>query len=119
MGVYKGQRMLYIRFGKEGRRTCAGERKGQGMTQREQERGPVILTPEDVRRLESYDNGVTGYFYRMLDDLENCIRTGVSQGRFTEEQAREDLQVALWYSFACNNLDEYEYYYKAAQWMPA
>ena len=62
MSVYKGQRMLYIRFGKEERRTCAGERKGQGMTQREQERGPVILTPEDVRRLESYDNGVTGYF---------------------------------------------------------
>lgn len=78
-----------------------------------------ILTPEDIRRLESYDNGATGYFYRMLDDLENCIRTGVSQGRFTEEQAREDLQVALWYSFACNNVDEYEYYYKAAQWMPA
>ena len=50
MSVYKGQRMLYIRFGKEERRTCAGERKGQGMTQREQERGPVILTPEDVRR---------------------------------------------------------------------
>lgn len=89
------------------------------MAQRKEERGPVILTPEDIRRLESYDNGVTGYFYRMLDDLENCIRTGVSQGRFTEEQAREDLQVALWYSFACNNVDEYEYYYKAAQWMPA
>lgn len=89
------------------------------MTQRKEERGPVILTPEDIRRLESYDNGTTGYFYRMLDDLENCIRTGVSQGRFTEEQAREDLQVALWYSFACNNVDEYEYYYRAAQWMPA
>lgn len=89
------------------------------MTQRKEERGPVILTPEDIRRLESYDNGTTGYFYRMLDDLENCIRTGVSQGRFTEEQAREDLETALWYSFACNNVDEYEYYYRAAQWMPA
>ena len=88
------------------------------MTQRKEERGPVILTPEDIRRLESYDNGTTGYFYRMLDDLENCIRTGVSQGRFTEEQAREDLETALWYSFACNNVDEYEYYYRAAQWMP-
>lgn len=89
------------------------------MTQRKEECGPVILTPEDIRRLESYDNGTTGYFYRMLDDLENCIRTGVSQGRFTEEQAREDLETALWYSFACNNVDEYEYYYRAAQWMPA
>lgn len=88
------------------------------MTQRKEECGPVILTPEDIRRLESYDNGTTGYFYRMLDDLENCIRTGVSQGRFTEEQAREDLETALWYSFACNNVDEYEYYYRAAQWMP-
>lgn len=93
------------------------------MTKLERESGgrekAAILTPEDIRRLESYDDGVSGYFYRMLDDLENCIQTGVSQGRFTEEEAREDLQVALWYSFACNNLDEYEYYYKSAQWMPA
>ena len=32
--------------------------------------------------------------------------------------AHQDLQIALWYSFACNNLDEYEYYYRATQWMP-
>lgn len=32
-------------------------------------------------------------------------------------QARQDLKIALWYSYACNNLDEYRYYYKAVQWM--
>ena len=25
----------------------------------------------------------------------------------------------LWYAYACNNIDDYDYYYKAAQWMPA
>ena len=77
-----------------------------------------ILTEEDIAILESFDDGVSGFFYKMLDFLENKIQTGVSQGRFTQQQAREDLQVALWYAFACNNIDEYEYYYRAAQWMP-
>ena len=38
-------------------------------------------------------------------------------GKFTQRQAKQDLQIALWYAFACNNLDEYRYYYKAADWM--
>ena len=45
------------------------------------------------------------------------IKNGAEEGRFTEKQAQQDLQIALWYSFACNNLDEYRFYYKAAQWM--
>ena len=27
------------------------------------------------------------------------------------------MQIALWYAFACNNLDDYIHYYQAAQWM--
>ena len=77
-----------------------------------------LLSPEDIEAMEAMDDGVSGYFGKMLDYLENKIKTGVSQGRFTEQQAREDLQIALWYAFACNNIDEYEYYYRAAQWMP-
>ena len=77
-----------------------------------------ILAEEDVAFLESLDDGVSGFFHKMLDFLEDKIQTGVSQGRFTMQQAREDLQVALWYAFACNNIDEYEAYYRAAQWMP-
>ena len=78
-----------------------------------------ILTPEDVEALEAMCEGASGYFYRMLDYLEERIREGVRRGAFTREEAEADLDVALWYSYACNNIDEYEYYYRAAQWMPA
>ncbi|MEI3363600.1 MAG: hypothetical protein V8R75_14285 [Oscillospiraceae bacterium] len=29
------------------------------------------------------------------------------------------MELALWYAYACNNLDEYRFYYRAAQWMPS
>ena len=58
-----------------------------------------------------------GYFGKMLQWLEDFIERGVETGRFTRRQARQDLKIALWYSYACNNLDEYRYYYKAVQWM--
>ena len=53
----------------------------------------------------------------MLQWLDNFIEQGVQEKKFTQRQAQQDLQIALWYSFACNNLDVYRYYYKAAQWM--
>lgn len=76
-----------------------------------------LLSQDDIEKLASYDDGVSGYFGKMLDWLENFIEAGVKAGRFTEEQARRDLQIALWYAFACNNMDEYVYYYKAKEWM--
>ena len=76
-----------------------------------------LLSAEDIEVLESFDEGVSGYFGKMLRWLEDFIKNGAEEGRFTEKQAQQDLQIALWYSFACNNLDEYRFYYKAAQWM--
>ena len=78
-----------------------------------------LLSSEDIEHLESLADDSSGYFGRMLEFLENFVDQGVQQGRFTEQQAREDLQLALWYAYACNNIDRYECYYKAAQWMPA
>ena len=76
-----------------------------------------LLSAEDIETLESFDDGVSGYFGKMLRWLEDFIKQGVQEGRFTRRQAQKDLWIALWYSFACNNLDDYRYYYKAAQWM--
>ena len=76
-----------------------------------------LLSAQDIETLESFDDGISGYFVQMLQWLENFIEQGVSEGRFTEKQARQDLQIALWYSFACNNLDSYRYYYQAVEWM--
>ena len=83
------------------------------------EKVPPVLTAEDVAALEELCGDVSGYFYKMLDYLDQRVRDGVRQGEFTEEQARGDLDLALWYAYACNNIDDYDYYYKAAQWMPA
>ena len=76
-----------------------------------------LLSAEDIETLGSFDEGVSGYFWRMLQWLEDFIKNGVEEGRFTEKQARQDLQIALWYAFACNNLDDYIHYYQAAEWM--
>ena len=76
-----------------------------------------LLSAEDIKTLESFDEGVSGYFGKMLGWLEDFIINGVEEGRFSEKQAHQDLQIALWYSFACNNLDDYIHYYQAAEWM--
>lgn len=67
--------------------------------------------------MESFDDGASGYFGKMIQWLDNFIEQGIQEGRFTEKQARQDLQIALWYSFAYNNLDSYRCYCKAAEWM--
>ena len=80
---------------------------------------PAVLSAEDVAALEAMCGDVSGYFCGMLDYLDQRVREGIRRGEFTEEQARADLDLALWYSYACNNIDDYESYYRAAQWMPA
>ena len=77
-----------------------------------------VLTAEDVAALEELCGDVSGYFYKMLDYMDQRVRDGVRRGEFTEEQALADLDLSLWYAYACNNIGDYDYYYKAAQWMP-
>ncbi len=76
-----------------------------------------LLSPSDIRKLESFVEESSGYYWQMLAHIESFIRNGIGSGRFTEEQARQDLELSLWYGFACLNLDDYEYYWRAAQWM--
>lgn len=76
-----------------------------------------LLSPEDIQTLEGFCEENTGYFYAMLDYLQTFIQDGAAAGRFTEKQARQDLQIALWYGYACLNIDEYIYYYRAVQQM--
>ena len=78
-----------------------------------------LLSAEDIRTLEGFYGDVSSYFGKMYRWLEDFVERGVQAGKFTQRQAQQDLQIALWYSYACNNLDEYRYYYKAADWMKA
>ena len=90
----------------------------------EQEKEPEVdpetgslLSAQNIETLGSFQDEISGYFGQMLCWLEDFIEQGVQEGKFTQHQAHQDLQIALWYSFACNNLDEYRYYCKAADWM--
>lgn len=76
-----------------------------------------LLSTEDIQTLESLEDGFGGYYWKMFHWIEAFVETGVREGRFTEKQARQDLQLALWYARACNNIDEYKYYYRAAMWL--
>lgn len=76
-----------------------------------------LLTDSDVAVLKSFDEGYEAYFGKMIAYLDKFVQTGIEQGRFTEEQAQEDLELALWYGFAYNNLDIYPAYYKTLQTM--
>ena len=77
-----------------------------------------LLSLADIEAMEAMTDGVSGYYGRMLDYLLGFIRKGIEAGRFSERQARQDLQIALWYAYACNNIGEYEYYYRTISWMP-
>lgn len=85
------------------------------------ERAASLLGEDDVAMLEYYlnDDGARSYFGRGMQFLDDFIESGVKEGRFTYEQAREDLQIALWYAYIYNNLDQYGAYYSVAEWMPA
>ena len=82
----------------------------------EQEKEPEVdpetgslLSMQNIETLESFQDEISGYFGQMLCWLEDFIEQGVQEGKFTQRQAHQDLQIALWYSFACNTLDEYRY----------
>lgn len=83
------------------------------------ERPAPLLSAVDITELESMDDGHSGYFYKMASYLDDFVAKGIEEKRFTMAQAREDLDIALWYAFAYNNIGEYEYYYRTIQWMPA
>ena len=59
-----------------------------------------LMTEKDIQQLESFMDKSSGYFYKMLSYLYEFMETGIKEGRFTEDQIAEDLQVALWYAYA-------------------
>lgn len=76
-----------------------------------------LLSDKDVEILESFDEGYEAWFGKMLDYLDKFVERGVAEGRFTGQQAAEDLELALWYGFAYNNLDIYPAYYRSLEVM--
>lgn len=76
-----------------------------------------LLGQEQIEELDSFIGTATTDCGGILEYLGAFISKGVSEGRFTEKEAHHDLGIALWVAYACNNIDDYEHYYTAAQWL--
>lgn len=76
-----------------------------------------LLSQGHIETLQSLEEECTGYFGKMKAYLDDFVQAGLEAGRFTQEEADADLELALWYGYACNNLDTYENYYTAVQRM--
>lgn len=76
-----------------------------------------LLSPEDIEAIENLQDDHTGYFEKIYDYLNNFVDAGVSEGRFTYDQAKEDLTLCLWYAYACLNIGQYSFYSRAAEWL--
>lgn len=74
-----------------------------------------LLSEENIAQLESWSDG---YFYKIFYFLEDFVENGVKNKLFTLKEAKEDVNIALWYAYAGNNIDVYEYYYKVINWLP-
>lgn len=72
-----------------------------------------VLTDEDRAYLASLDDGASIYSWRIVQYIEKRIAEEVAAGRFSEAEARADLEVALELSHALLNQDRYESYAKA------
>ena len=58
-----------------------------------------------------------GYMGRVIELLQDFIEAGVEAGRFTQEEAEQDMDIALQMAYAHGNFDQYEHYWEAAQWL--
>lgn len=76
-----------------------------------------LLSEADITQLQSFCEENSGYFYAILQYLEEFVEHGVKEKLFTRKRAEHDLEIALWVAYACGNIDDYEHYYKSMTWL--
>lgn len=79
----------------------------------------MILTQDDIQKLESFCDDTGAYFKAMIQYLDQLTAKRIREGQVTPEEVREDRDIALWYSYSWNNIGGYPLYRMTAQWMPA
>lgn len=77
-----------------------------------------ILTKEDIKVLESFENDDgTAYFYQMIKYLDNIMEKKVQELGISEDEIKEDLELSLRYAYALINQGSYLDYYNAVEFM--
>ena len=74
-----------------------------------------IFTDADREELDALDDGTSMYARRVEHLIDEKIAKGIAEGRFTEEEAAEDLEAALRLSYALNNMESYVKYVRAVK----
>lgn len=76
-----------------------------------------ILRPEDLKMFESFIEGDSGDFEGLLECIARMIAEGLDGKRFSEDDVHSDLETALWITYACLNIGDYEHCYTACEWL--
>ena len=66
---------------------------------------------------ESFIEGDSGDFEGLLECIARTIAEGLDGRRFSEDDVHSDLETALWISYACLNIGDYEHCYTACEWL--
>lgn len=76
-----------------------------------------IIRPDDLKNFESFIEGDSGDFGGLLECIARTIAEGLDEKRFSEDDVHSDLETALWISYACLNIGDYEHNYTACEWL--
>ncbi|MDO5852817.1 MAG: DUF4261 domain-containing protein [Thermoplasmata archaeon] len=79
--------------------------------------GSGILRPQDREEIGTYIREDGGDYAGLLECLGRIASEGAAEGRFSESDPRNDLEFALLVGFACNNMDDYEHFCTAVDWL--
>lgn len=76
-----------------------------------------ILGPDDIKTFESFIEEDSGDFKGLLESIAKTIADGLDAKRFNEDDVHSDLEIALWISYACLNIGDYEHCYTSCEWL--
>lgn len=77
----------------------------------------TILTDDEIRTIESLATDEWADGKSVLANIGAVINRGVSEGRFTQDQASQDLFIALSVAKGCKLSFDYESFWTAAEWL--
>lgn len=78
-----------------------------------------IITPAVRKQLESMPKNTSEDFVEIIKFLREFMHKGIDKGDFTIDDVRVDIEMSLWYGYACINTDSYEQNFEAVALMPS
>lgn len=77
-----------------------------------------LLTDAVREKLKEYELNVAADYVDLIKYLRDFVYKSVDKGVFSIDDARSNLELSLWYAYACINTDSYEQSFEATMLMP-